>query len=131
MTEAIKREDWFQPPEGILDGTNFEIAQGWIERERADQAHLAENPLVNNPEHVARAAAARVEMEKLLEEYGTRLSAGDEQLANLLTRRVEREVEELNSGARSTVTGEAHLLLERLAQVGHVWGVVIEGNPAG
>lgn len=129
MTEAIKREDWFLPPEGILDGTPFEIAQGFIARERADQAYFAEHPLSSDPAHIKRIAEARPEAEALLDEYEQRLAQGDEELAEILTIRVEREVEDLNRGLRSTVTGQGHLLAERNKYIGRVWGVVVEDIP--
>ena len=121
-------EAWFLPPDGILDGSNFDIAQRFIEGARADIQSFASDETMD-PGLKARHDAVRPDMETLLDSQETRLKAGDASLAALLTHRLEIEVDELNRGERSTITGQRHLLAERLRQVGHIYYVPRPTNP--
>lgn len=125
----IRREDWFQPPEGILEGTHTEIALGYIARARADVEYNSTDPFgVPDPEVAVREILARVEMIALLESEERDVINGDEGLANMLFSRVLREVRELERGERFTVTGEAHLLKERIAKAGAWNGDIIDST---
>lgn len=115
-------EEWFLPPDGILDGSDFEIAQRYIDGARADARYFAEDQTMS-PELRAQHAAANSEMEAFWASQEDRLKSGDGELAGRLAHRMQREVDELNRGERSTVTGQAHLLGERLRRIGHVYYV--------
>jgi hypothetical protein len=105
-------EKWFLPPEGVLDGDEFEIAHRFIDGARNDLEFNSGDNMIN-PELRARHAAIRPAMEAFLDSQEAKLKAGDAQLAWLLMKRVEREVDELNRGERTTVTGQAHVFSER------------------
>lgn len=113
---------WFLPPEGLLDGSDLDIARRYIAGARADLAFFAGDETMT-PEAREGHAATRPVMEALLDSQEARLNGGDTELASLLARRMLIEVDELNRGERSTVTGQAHLIGERLRQVGHVYYV--------
>lgn len=126
---ALNERGWFPPPAGILDGTEFEIAQRYIDLERQDWAYKLEHPLSSNPDFIRRQQEVWPEFEELLAAQEQRIQAGDQATARLLTRYVERQVEELNRGERSTVIGQAHLFASRLAMSGHIWAVKLPDEP--
>jgi len=118
----IGNEEWFLPPEGILDGTDFDIARRYIDGTRADLIHRTESP-DESDEFRAHWSAVRLEAEVLLDDQERRLQAGDEELARLLAHVLEQQVDDLNKGQRTTIAGQAHLLRERASQVGHPYYV--------
>jgi len=115
-------EKWFQPPEGILDGDDFDIARRYIARARADLVYYNEIAPFSD-EMRERHAALRPEIEADLIQQEARLDAGDERIAAWLASKMEREVGELNRGERSTITGDAHLMQERIRKIGHIYAV--------
>jgi hypothetical protein len=121
-------EQWFTPPGGVLDGTDFEIAKRYIDGTRADRDFDARNPRELTPgeltpESQAARESIQKQMDDLLDSQEERLRAGDADLAARLTHSFEREVDELNRGERTTVTGQAHLFEERMRKVGHIYAV--------
>ncbi len=126
MSEITQQVDWFMPPEGILNGTNFDIALGYISRRRADEAHIAEHPLYGYTEHLSWDAKELEEINNFLTELEQRLLLDDEELANSLTAKVEQEVFELNSGTRGCVTGEAHLYFKRQKAIQQLSAIAME-----
>ena len=120
--EYASGRKWFLPPEGILDGDNYAIARRYIERARADLVYFNEIAPMSD-ELRARHAALRPEIEADLDEKEVRLDAGETEIAAWLAHRMEREVGELNRGERTTITGDAHLMRERIRKVGHIYGV--------
>jgi len=115
-------EKWFQPPEGILDGDDFDIARRYIAGARADLVYFNEIAPFSD-ELRARHNALRPEIEADLDEQEACLDAGNVPTARMLARRMQRDVEELNRGERTTVTGEAHLMGVRIRKVGHYFAV--------
>ena len=128
-------EQWFTPPEGVLDGTDFEIAQRYVEGTRADRDFDLKNPRELTPSELTPESQAlrekfQKEHDALLDSQEERLKAGDTDLAARLTHSFEREVDELNKGERTTVTGQAHLFAERMRKVGHIYAVRRPDGPA-
>jgi hypothetical protein len=102
-------------PEGILDGNDFDIALRYIEGARADSRFYAEDR--SQPAHKRAQCSLLCERREIIyAEQEARLLAGDTELASQLAKRVVEQVEEVRSGARLVVTGQACLLRVRRMQ---------------
>jgi hypothetical protein len=112
---------WLLPPEGILEGSDFDIAQRFIEGTRADIDYYGHDQ--RTPQHIRiRYLTAKDVTLRELDVQQARLEAGDADLAASLATKLRKEIAELDHGNRLTVTGQAHLLAERQRRGAHAHG---------
>jgi hypothetical protein len=110
--EYASPDMWLLPPEGILEGSDFEIAQRFIDGARADIDFYGHDP--RTPRHIrVRYLTGQVVILHQLDAQQARLEAGDADLASSLATRIRKQVAELDHGKRLTITGQAYLLAER------------------
>ena len=100
----------FELPEGFLDGPDSDVAQRWVDGRYADLSWQLET----SPEASHEAIFASMQV---LDRYRERLAQQDEGLAAALARQATNEAEDLRAGLRYTVSGQAHLLGERILKI--------------
>lgn len=103
------------PPEEALEGSDFDIAQRFIDGMRSDIHFYAFKAGI--PLHIR--VRYRTSKDATLQELSlqeAQLHAGDTELATKLAGRYRQEIAELDHGQRLTVTGQAHLHSEMMRQ---------------
>jgi len=116
--------EWFVPPEGVLEGTDLDIAMRFVDGMQADYEYR--NSRHPRDENDARGwATAGPKTKEMIDDWRQKLTTGnDEDFVRLVAGMMRKEVRELNDGERSTITGQQHLFAERQRKIGHIWAVI-------